>query len=495
MNAGADYRISKKSNIGINVGISRYYEDGADYVRNHFYNAQGNTDSILTAYADYVPVHNSKSISSYFTTLLDSTGKKFTIDGSYFSFYRPDESNFTGKTFLPDGQIINSATQKYYYKALQDIDIYALKMDWEFPFKLVKIQFGTKANFINIYSNTFYHHIINNDKIYDPELSIEYRYKENTQAAYINAEKEWKQWTFQTGLRGEFTQTSGLAYLTNALNKTSYFKPFPNVLVSYKKDDINTLSFTYNKRINRPTFWNLNPFKSLLTAHSYYEGNPFLQPAYINNFQFQHSYKNKFTSALFFNITNNGFADITIPHPDTNFVMRTPKNFVNNTRIGITENYNFNTFRWWESNNMLSVYFTDGRSKLNYISSLKGWGAYFSSANILYLNNAKTLSTAVNFWYQFPDVSLVHRSDAYWNLDLGINASLLKDKISLTANVQDIFGSSAPSYTSTVNNITQRFAMLQCNRNFALTLTFKFGKKEVKKVEHSSSNEEERNRI
>ncbi|TXH58165.1 MAG: TonB-dependent receptor [Bacteroidia bacterium] len=494
-NAGVDYKISKKSNIGINMGIARYFESGADYVRNHFYNASGQTDSLLTAYATYVPVHNSKSISAYYTTNLDTTGKKFTIDGSYFSFYRPDESYFTGKTFLPSGQIINNSTLQYYYKALQDIDIYALKADWELPLKPVKLQFGAKVNFINIYSNTFYHRILNDVKVYDPALSIEYRYKENTQAAYINVEKTWEKWMLQAGLRGEYTQTNGYAYLTNKSNDNSYFKPFPSALIRYDFNDQHQFSLLYNKRINRPTFWNLNPFKTILTAHTYYEGNPFLQPAYINNFEFQHNYKNKLNSSLFLTVTNNGFAEITIPRADTSFVMRTSRNFVNNTRVGITETYNFSGIRWWESNNMLSAYFTEGRSKLDYVKSLNGWGAYFSSANTFYLNTAKSISAAINFWYQFPEVTLVNRTDAYWNLDFGVNATLLKDKLTLNTAIQDIFGTSAASYTNTVNNIKQKYATLQLNRNFALTLVYKFGKKEVKKIEHTESNEEERNRL
>ncbi|WP_084490414.1 outer membrane beta-barrel protein [Niabella ginsenosidivorans] len=495
INAGADYRLSQKSTIGFTVGFSRYFEGGADYVRNHFYNQQGTTDSFLTTYADYVPLARTQSYNVYYQTKLDSTGKSFSLDGSYLTFFRTDECHFTGKTFTPDGTLIPASTARYYNTALQNINIYTLKADVVLPAKIASFQLGGKINFINIYDNLLYYTVKDNERVFDPELSSEYKYTENTQALYANAGRDIRNWSLQAGLRAELTQTTGYSYILSQGRQNNYIKFFPNALISFKKDNHNTFSFTYNKRVRRPTFWNLNPYKSLLTAYSYYEGNPFLQPEYNSNFQLQHSYKNKWTSALFVALTNNGFDDITIARADTNFVLRTPRNFVNSTRLGISENRRFAAFSWWESNNLLNIYYTQGRSQLDYITDMEGWGAYFSSSNSFYLNNSKTLAADANFWYQFPDVALVNRSDAYWNLDLGITTALIKEKLSINASVQDVFGTSAPSYTTFVNGIRQKYATLQLNRNYSLTFIFKFGKKETTASEHSSSNQEEKERI
>ncbi|MCF3112202.1 TonB dependent receptor [Niabella sp. CC-SYL272] len=495
LNAGADYQLSKRSVLGFNAGFSRYFEGGADYVRNHFYNGLGQTDSVLTTYATYIPVARTQSYNLYYKTKLDTSGKALSIDGSYLTFYRTDASDVTAKTFTPEGVLIAPSTARFYNNTLQNINIYALKTDMEFPTSIAKLQWGGKVNFIETYNNMRYYRITGSGNDYDGQLSNEYKYTENTQALYLNGSREAGNWSFQAGLRGELTQTSGYSYIRKQGNKNNYVKLFPNALINYKRDDQNSFALSYNKRVRRPTFWNLNPYISILTAYSYYEGNPFLQPEYNSNFQLQHNYKNKLTSAFFVALTNNGFDDITIAHVDTNFVMRTPKNFVNSTRLGISETYTFSAVRWWESNNLLNIYYTNGRSKLDYVEGRKGWGAYVSSSNNVYLNSSKTLSAAVNFWYQFREVTLVNQSDAYYNIDLGVNAQLLKDKLSLNANIQDVFGTSGASYTTVINGIRQKYANLQLNRNFSVTLIFKFGKKELPATEHTNSNQEERERI
>ncbi|MBO9595304.1 MAG: TonB-dependent receptor [Niabella sp.] len=495
LNAGADYQLSQKSQMGFSAGFSRYFEGGADYVRNHFYNGQGQPDSVLTTYATYIPLAKTQSYNLYYKTKLDTAGKTFSMDGSFLTFYRTDESDVTAKTFTPNGEPIEPSTARFYNNTLQNINIYALKTDMEFPTRLAKLQWGGKVNFIETYNNMRYYRLTGSGKDYDGQLSNEYRYTENTQALYLNGSREAGNWSFQAGLRGELTQTSGYSYIRQQGNKNNYVKLFPNALVHFKKDDQNSFALSYNKRIRRPTFWNLNPYISILTAYSYYEGNPFLQPEYNSNFQLQHNFNNKLTSAFFVALTNNGFDDITIAHVDTNFVMRTPKNFVNSTRFGISETYNFSAIRWWESNNLLNVYYTNGQSKLDYVEGRKGWGAYVSSSNNFYLNSHKTLSAAVNFWYQFREVTLVNQSDAYYNIDLGLNAQLLKDKLSLNASLQDVFGTSGASYTTVINGIRQKYANLQLNRNFSLTLIFKFGKKELPAAERANSNQEERERI
>ena len=495
VNAGADYQLSKRSVLGFNAGFSRYFEGGADYVRNHFYNGQGQADSVLTTYATYVPLAKTQSYNLYYKTKLDTTGKTLSLDGSFLTFYRTDESDVTAKTFTPKGELIAPSTARFYNNTLQNINIYALKADMEFPTSVAKLQWGGKVNFIETYNNMRYYRLAGSDKNYDGQLSNEYKYTENTQALYLNGSREAGNWSFLAGLRGELTQTSGYSYIRQQGNKNDYVKLFPSALISFKKDDDNSFALSYNKRVRRPTFWNLNPYISILTAYSYYEGNPFLQPEYNSNFQLQHNYKNRFTSAFFLALTNNGFDDITIAHVDTNFVMRTPKNFVNSTRLGVSETYNFSAIRWWESNNLFNVYYTNGRSKLDYVEGRKGWGAYVSSNNNFYLNSNKTLSAAVNFWYQFREVTLVNQSDAYYNVDLGLNAQLLKDKLSLNANLQDVFASSGASYTTVVNGIRQKYAVLQLNRIFSVTLIFKFGKKDVPATERTNSNQEERERM
>lgn len=126
-------------------------------------------------------------------------------------------------------------------------------------------------------------------------------------------------------------------------------------------------------------------------------------------------FKNILTTSVFANKTDNGFSNVTIAYPDTNLVYTKPLNFIQTYRIGISENISFKPFSWWESNDLISFYHTHVHSAISNVNDIKGLGAYLSTANNLYLNQSKTLAAAINFWYQFPEVDHIARSDGYYN--------------------------------------------------------------------------------
>lgn len=494
-NAGADFRVSPRATLGVQAGYTRYYEGGADHVRNHFYNSAGKVDSLLTTHATYVPLAKTQSYDLYYKRLLDTSGAQLSVEASYLDFYRVDTSEVLAKTFLPDGSPVDGSTGRYYNNAVQHINIYTLQADVQLPATWAAWQFGGKANFISTLDGLQYYQVEGSNLVYDEGLSSRYRYTENTQALYANAGKTLGKWMIEMGMRGELTQTTGNSLLTHQKNTNEYFRLFPNLLVNYRRNESNSLAFSFNKRISRPTFWNLNPYKTILTSYSFAEGNPLLQPEYNSNFQIAHTYKSKLTSALFVTLTNNSFSEITIADIATNIVMRKPFNYANSVRIGLSESYRLMVLHWWESNNMATAYYTDGKSKLDFIMGRKGWGAYVFTNNQFYLNSTKTVSASVNFWYQFPEVVQVNSGFAYSNLDLGVSAKLMDDKFTLNASLRDVFGSSASSYANNVNHIYQKYAVLQLNRHLSLSLTFKFGKQRTSAPERIESNQSDRDRM
>ncbi|HSB91863.1 MAG TPA: outer membrane beta-barrel protein, partial [Flavitalea sp.] len=249
------------------------------------------------------------------------------------------------------------------------------------------------------------------------------------------------------------------------------------------------------RRINRPSFWNLNPFKSLYTAHSYGEGNPYLQPEYNYNLEVSHAYKNIFRTSVFANKTENGFIYITMASVDTNLVYTRPLNFIETFRFGISESVVFKPVSWWESNALLSIYHTNAKSAIPEVDDISGIGAYSSIQNAIYLNSSKTFAAAINFWYQFPEVDHIAKADRYFKLDLGLKLTTNNRKWDLVFNANDVFMSSALAYSYTVNQIPQKFTNFQFNRFLQLNVNFRFGSSTTGDRGPSSGNEEEQARI
>lgn len=491
--AGLDYKLSSNTTIGASyLGGSTTY-NGSDHVNNPIYNQSGHLDSTLHTYADYDPVALSNSVNLHTAINFDTTGKKLLLNADYFNYYRTDHSNFETNTFLPDGSVVPAANARYFDTNKQDINVYTFKADAEIPTKFAKVAFGGKLSFIDNYSNAFYYNVTGQDtRTYNTNLSNAFDYKENTQSAYINLDGEKGKWKYNGGLRGELTETKGYSFTLNQTTPQKYFKVFPSLLVSYQADSANSFAFTFGRRINRPTFWNLNPFKSLFTAYSYGEGNPYLQPEYNSNFELSHTYKNMLTSALFLNITDNGFFNVTVAQPDTNLVYTIPLNFIKTYRYGISENISLHPFGWLDNNNQVTAYHTNAHSVLPNIQSIEGYGLYLATNNTIYFNADKTLAGAVNFWYQFPEVDHIGRADAYSKLDLGITTLLLQKKMNISLNVSDALRNSASAVTYNVNGIREKFTNFQINRYVQIAVSYRFGKQE--QSTHDTGNEDERGR-
>jgi hypothetical protein len=197
---------------------------------------------------------------------------------------------------------------------------------------------------------------------------------------------------------------------------------------------------------------------------------------------------------LFLNITDNGFNNVTIASADTNLVYTIPLNFIKTYRLGISENVSLHPFSWWDNSNQVSFYHTEAHSNISYIKSISNYSAYLATNNTVYFNTGKTFAAAVNFWYQFPDIDHIGRTDAYYKLDFGFTALALKKKLNISLNLNDAFRSSASAVTTTVNGINTKFTNFQLNRYVQLAFSYRFGK-EAGTEKRDTGNEDERGRI
>lgn len=495
--AGADYKISPNTSIGINYQGGKNLYDGSDHVNNPVFDkASGKMDSVLKTYATYYPIALSNAVNLHSVINFDTSGRKLLLNADYINYYRTDKSDFESHNYLGSDPVHPTATSRYFSNNKQRINIYTLKADAEIPARFAKIMLGGKLSFIDNYSNAFYYNKTGRDElVYNTDLSNEFDYKENTQALYISISKAFGKWKYEAGLRGELTQTKGYSYTLNKETVNKYFRLFPSLSVSYQANDNNSLAFNVGKRINRPSFWNLNPFKSLYTAYSYGEGNPYLAPEYNTNFEVSHTYKNMLTSSVFFNVTNNGFNYITVASTDTNLVYTKPLNFIQTYRAGISESISLQLFGWLDNNNQVSVYHTTARSAVPYIKSVEGIGVYLATNNNIYLNSDKTLAAAINCWYQFPEVDHIGKTDAYYKMDVGMKAAVLKKKIDISLTVNDIFLSSATAVSTNINGIPQKLTNFQLYRYVLLGVSYRFGSSEHKAIRTDTGNADEKGRI
>ncbi|MGN7989161.1 TonB-dependent receptor domain-containing protein [Pedobacter sp. 22226] len=489
---GMDYQVSKKTLLGLsyNGGLTNFHSE--ENIKTKIYNQSNGLDSVLNSDANAKIKSHYHSANIYLKQSLDSTGKQLTINGDWFT-YRDDKDRFFNNTsYFQNGITIPNSFAEYLSTSKQNIGLYTLKADVDLPYKTFKLSFGTKLGFIKNQSDLAFYKARNEGYEIDPQQSNLFSYKENTQALYVNLNKTIKKWDFQAGLRGEYTQIDGIS--VNDRNKDNYLLLFPTFYVIYHANDKNTFSVNYGRRINRPAYRKLNPFRWYSNPFSYAEGNPFLKPSYNDNIELSYTYT-IYTASLFFSKTTNGFNDVNFIDASTNIQAIKPVNFITAYHYQWNNTITFNAVKGWESINQLDVFYTASNSGIaQTVSSLNGFGAYFSTLNQFVFNQSKTILGEASFWYQLPSVDGLNQNKSQYNLDLGIKTLLLHKKIQLAITASDVFKTNRYRYNSLVNNIRQEYNNYYDIRQLRITFRYNFGNEKIKQPDRKPGNEEERKR-
>ena len=187
----------------------------------------------------------------------------------------------------------------------QAADIYSAKLDFQTKFwQTGMIETGVKYALSSTDNRMTTDSTINNVK--QPQTISNFLYQEHVAAAYISVGKQFgEHWSAKLGLRGEYTFSHGNWTSADSVTNKSYFDPFPTAYVGYTSSPLGKLqqpiavSASYTRRIKRPNYWMLNPFRTYVDAYSYQEGNTNLSPEFNNDVELHFSW------TQYFNLTFN----------------------------------------------------------------------------------------------------------------------------------------------------------------------------------------------
>lgn len=489
-----DYQINDKSSIGgqYNGGSgSPKFEDGGPIIVN---NLVDNPIKHITSSAKNDGVNNNHSANINFSHKIDTVGTKFTADVDYFRYVNNKDRLFNTKTVAVDNSVNNLFIAST--GGDQKIENFSAKIDFEQPLKWAKLSYGAKASFVVTKNKTNFFDYSSGTAIEDLKQKDNFEYKENTQAVYLNASREFNdKWTVQLGLRVENTQTTGTSVVYNIENKKNYTKLFPTVYVAYKANDDNTFSINYNRRISRPAFWELNPFKWYITEYSVAQGNPSITPAFTDKIEFNYTYKGKLDFSLSYEDTKDGFSQFPVVDSNTKRTTYLRDNIINNNSYNASVSYTFKTFPWLQSQNGLYLFYSENKlSKKADLNVNNGGGYYFTTNNTLYLNTSKTLTSQVDFWYQPSLKSGLWDVSQSYALNFGMKYAMLDKKLNLSLYVNDIFNTSAITVYTKTNNVNQKFYNYYGQRYVNIGVSYSFGNSKIKVRDHQGGNSDEKDR-
>jgi len=490
----ADYSLSSKTTIGI--AFSGATNSFQPQVTNNTDANNGNGDLLYTTRTtgNHDNLFYNAGINASLRHNFDSTGRSLSIDMDYAQYGSHSNQHFVSNYRTPDGQ---PYLEDYYLKS--DLrgatDIRSLKADYVHPVNdSLRIEAGLKSSYVVSDSKPLFYQKTTGDYVLDTTRSNHFIYRENINAGYINLYKDFKRFGVQLGLRMENTNAKGIQYSTQTAFDTSYVQLFPNLAFQYHLNKKNDLGITLSRRIERPDYQQLNPFKYYIDKTTYREGYPYLNPASYYSAELTHTYRQRFVTTLSYGV-NRGFIMEVIQPSETedSVTVQTVKNAHRMTFAGLYTSYPFRLTKKWTAYTGLNIYYA--HYKADVANTELDKGAVTFNANI---NNTILLP-----YNMTAEVSLYYRaSEQYgymvvrpnWMLNAGLQKNFLDKKLHLKLNIQDIFFTGYPRATSTYNGYEEHFIAKRETRVGTLTLSYNFGTEKVSSMRRRSGAEEEKSR-
>ncbi|MEG0187285.1 MAG: outer membrane beta-barrel family protein, partial [Algoriella sp.] len=460
INADLSYKTSSRNTLGI---IYDYANNKSQYVnvnKTSYYTVNV-LDSLLTTNSTYNNPSEIHTINLYDDLLLDTIGTKLSFVANYF-----DNKPSTTLDFVTDNQQ-NTNLMKIINTSFIRHKVYSGQIDLFKPMKWATFETGIKYTRFDNNSDIKYYDFINNDYLLNPNQSNNFGVIEDNYAAYLSMNKKIDKWTFKAGLRYEYTDLE-----TQDNFKIKYGKLFPNFNLMYKIDN-NTYTINYNKRINRPRLSQLNPFRWYSNPFTYNVGNPYLQPSISHNIEFNYLYKGIFMASLFGSRQEDAFSaliNITEGIKETKY-----DNVFKTNNIGVNLSFEKDLFKFWNLSINASTFYSESESKYSEIETLNGWSTSYTINNAFTLLKKNNWIASLDFNHILPGKESNIQSNSYYFLSLGSRISLMENKLTLTARVNDMLKGSKTRGKMYYQDFSQSYNNYYDNRFFTIGINYNFG--------------------
>jgi hypothetical protein len=421
----------------------------------------------------------------------DSLHSKFSLVIDYTHNQRNGNSISNSVDFDANGNIRSDTLFRLDYPSEAKIFTGDAKYNW-----ITKsgnnLSIGIKATATDI-MNTNRYQVFHQAWMPMPALDFQFDYEERIYATYANYTGKWAQIDYQLGLRGEKSNIQG-QLLSEQRDKLAqdYFNLFPSIFLkkNLNSQGSNYILLTYNRRIKRPSYFDLNPYKYYIDNYSVQTGNPFLKPQFTNSFEISGLWKEKYYTALNYSHTKNAISQIIRNQAEEELLTIIKDNVGTQGVWTATLSAPISLLPCWSSTN--TILFTHTRSTSPYFNLKK---ASFILQTEQEISFGKGYSINLNAFYT-PQMLLGNIvTKAIGSVDLGIQKKLIKDQLVAKANISDIFFTNNYRATSYFNNTKiwimhreqSRVCSISLLYNFKTGTTFK-----AKRMESSSMEEKGR---
>jgi hypothetical protein len=324
--------------------------------------------------------------------------------------------------------------------------------------------------------------------------SNEFDFNENINAAYLNYSQQFEKFSLQVGIRAEQTRNEGYSATADSSFSRQYLNLFPNVSLSHQIGKDHSLSYSYSRRIDRPSYEDLNPFTFFLDQYTFERGNPFLNPQFTHSGNVSYGFKQAAFLTVSYGHTDDAMADIIEQDDSLNTTFQTKANLATLDNISINLSSPIPIKKWWMMRANLSANYNSFESEYSggFIDNSQ-WTFNGYLAN--YFTIRKGMTAEVSGWYQSRSLfSLVEILPMY-AVNIGFSQTVLDGKGTIKFSGNDVFNMQEFRGVIQQDNVDATLNNKWQTRRFSVSFTYRFGNSEVKPARRrDTATDEERER-
>ena len=489
VNAGAEYFIDDMSSVTASL-FARLGDDGDVTTNTNSRFVDGIENSTTVRIENELEDDESFQYSMNYEKRFDKENRdhKLTADIQYSS------SNETKTGIINENQILPSDSLVAFQDNLETEkrDSYLIQADYVKPMGDAQFEAGFRGD----YSDQSQGFLVQRQNLetgnleIDEFVSSDFDFQQNITAVYTQYGNKFDKFSFLLGLRYEQTQLKGTTtpLVPENFDRNFDFDKnfggfFPTVNLVYELGEEENITLGYNRRINRPRSWFLNPFPSQSSRVNVFQGNPDLDPSFANAFDLGYLKrweKITLTSSIYYQRETDAFERVErdtgrrTEEDNIQINENIPINLSSEERYGAELGILYNPTKWLRTNLSFNYFRFQSEGSfegIEYGATNESYFGRFSSNVIL----PWKIQWQTNAFYRGPRVNAQTETDPIASIDLAFSKDFLKDdNLTISLNVRDLFNSRKRDQFTIAENFTSNSSFQWRVRQVTATVVYRF---------------------
>ena len=486
-NLGIEYFLTEKSSL--TASMFYRFGDNKDKTENNTANYNNNVLEERNERIENKDRDNSNlQFSLNYENKFNDKGHKLTADFQYDHGKDTDKSIIGDRRIFPDISTLPSER----IVNLEKENEYLAQVDYVLPIgETAQFEAGYRGNFDKSVTDYLLEEEMgtSGNFVRNDSISNVFTYEQNVNAIYSQYGDKFGKFSVLLGLRLENTVMKGDVSAENLANTANvnlnfdknYTGLFPTVNLTYELADSENITLGYNRRINRPWQWFLNPFPSRSSETNIFQGNPDLDPAYASAFDLGYLKRWKtltLTTSVYYQYETDAFERVQeetgeVTSKGVNVIRSLPINLSTNQRFGFEAGILYNPTNWLTLNGSFNYFMFKKEGFYNNVDYGAENTSYFGRFSSKVKLPGK-VEWQTNGFYRGPSNNAQTETDPMVSVDMALSKDIINNNATLAINVSDLLNTRKRKSFTVTDTFSSESEFQWRPRTVTMSFTYRF---------------------